>query len=292
MARVLLSVDDLAQGDVRRILAHAAKFGSTPRVPGDSGALVGLVFLETSLRTRVGFAAAAARLGWQSIDVTAPRSSATSMAESWQDTLRTVSGFVDVVIARLGRPLDPESVERCAAAPFLNAGDTGSAAEHPSQALIDLFAIEQEAGPVTDLCIAICGDIRMRAVRSLLKLLARTPPKKVVLVTSPALVDIAALPPTLAGRTEFRSLLDLADIDVLYVAGMPHGALPLDERVPLLVGPEALSGLASDAIVLSPLPVIDEIDAAARSDRRIRMFQQSDRSVFVRMAILEFLSGR
>jgi aspartate carbamoyltransferase catalytic subunit len=245
--------------------------------------LVGLLFLETSLRTRVGFAAAAARLGGQSIDIAERRGNAFSMPEGWADTLRVVSGNVDLVIARPGRQLDVSQLRPLLVSSFLNGGDTGGSSEHPSQALIDLYAIEQARGPVSRLTVAICGDLRMRAIRSLVRLFARFPPRHLVQISDSRLRDGTEV------VLEDRAPWELGDVDVLYVAGIPHGALDEPGRARLRVDRRALQALPDDAVVLSPMPVIDEIATTARSDPRIRMFQQSDDALFVRMALIEAL---
>lgn len=287
MNRLLLSIDDLDDGAVRSVLDRAASFAGDRPVPMTTGPrVVGLVFLESSLRTRVGFAAAALRLGWHAIDVMDQRSSPTSMPESWEDTVRTVSGYVDAVVARPGRPLVRAELIGHVAAPLINGGDTGQAAEHPSQALIDLFAIER-LGPVGERNIAICGDLRMRAVRSLLRLLSRTPPRMLVLISDPGLQPDTAVPPELAAVAQWRRPWEIDDIDVLYVAGIPHGALPESGRTRLRVDDKALARLHHDAVVLSPLPVIDEIAREVRNDPRMRLFEQSDGGLLVRMALLE-----
>jgi aspartate carbamoyltransferase catalytic subunit len=247
---------------------------------------VGLLFLETSLRTRVGFAGAAARLGGQSIDVAERRGNAVAMPEGWADTLRVVSGNVDLVVARPGRALDASQLYPLLVSSFLNAGDAGRCGEHPSQALIDLYAIEQARGPVSELTVAICGDLRMRAVRSLVRLFARFAPRALFAVSDPRLGDGTDQAGCYA---EHRAPWDVDDVDVLYVAGIPHGALDEPGRARLRVDRKALAALRPDAVVLSPMPVIDEIATTARSDPRIRMFQQSDDALFVRMALIEAL---
>ena len=241
------------------------------------------MFLETSLRTRVGFAAAAARLGGQSIDIAERRGDAVAMPEGWADTLRVVSGNVDLVVARPGRPLDVSQLRPLLVSSFLNGGDVGHHSEHPSQALIDLYAIEQARGPVSELTVAICGDLRMRAVRSLVRLFARFPPGRLVVISDPRLYDATNV------IAEDRVMSDIGDVDVLYVAGIPHGALDEPGRARLRVDRKALAALPSDGVVLSPMPVIDEIATTARSDPRIRMLQQSDDALFVRMALIEAL---
>jgi aspartate carbamoyltransferase catalytic subunit len=243
------------------------------------------VFFEESLRTRVGFASAAARLDWSVVVVDGLRLGATSMAESWEDTLRTLSGLVDVVITRPGMPLERSTVETHSRIPIINGGDRGSTAEHPSQALIDAFAIERLKGPIESLTVAVVGDLRMRAARSLLRLLERRRPAALVAITDDDFLGPHAV------NVERREPWRLDDVDVLYVVGMPHESLPLERRERLLVGEDALASLPADAVVLSPLPVIDEIAPAARHDRRIRIFDQSDWSVPVRVAILEHVAG-
>jgi aspartate carbamoyltransferase catalytic subunit len=284
---VIVGVDDLGTEEIRHILSRAAGLRAGASSELARPPLVGLLFLETSLRTRVGFAAAAARLGGQSVDVAERRGDAAAPPEGWADTLRVVSGNVDLVVARPGRPLDAAAqLDPLLVSSFLNGGDTGRRGEHPSQALIDLYAIEQARGPVSELTVAICGDLRMRAVRSLLRLFARFPPRHLVAISDPRLAagaDAGGLP------AEQRKPWDVDDVDVLYVAGIPHGALDEPGRARLRVDRKALAALRPDAVVLSPMPVIDEIASTARSDPRIRMFQQSDDALFVRMALIEAL---
>lgn len=239
--------------------------------------------METSLRTRVGFAAATARLGGQSIDIMERRASAVAMPEGWADTLRVVSGNVDLVVARPDRPLNRAELSGQLVSSFLNGGDTGGQAEHPSQALIDLFAIEQALGPISELTIAICGDVRMRAVRSLVQLFRRFSPRRLVMISDPRLQEGTQI------DAEQREPWDIADVDVLYVAGIPHGALDEPGRARLRVDRRTLRATRPGAVILSPMPVIDEIATTARSDPRIRMFAQSDDGLFVRMALIEAL---
>ena len=284
---MIVGVDDLGTEEIRHILLRATGLRAGAASELARPPLVGLLFLETSLRTRVGFAAAAARLGGQPIDIAERRGNAAAPPEGWADTLRVVSGNVDLIVARPGRPLnDAAHLGPLLVSSFLNGGDTGRRGEHPSQALIDLYAIERARGPVSELTVAICGDLRMRAVRSLLRLFARFPPRHLVAITDPHLIDDGEPP---AKDAEQRKPWDVDDVDVLYVAGLPHGALDEPGRARLRVDRKALAALRPDAVVLSPMPVIDEIATTARSDPRVRMFQQSDDALFVRMALIEAL---
>lgn len=291
MDRLLVSITDLEDEEIDRILAHAEEFSARHfRSAKGTPRLVGLLFLEASLRTRIGFAAAAARLGWQSVEVVERRESPASTIETFEHTLRTVSGYADIVVVRPGQSLAREDLDEWVASRLINGGDRGDKAEHPTQALIDFFAIQRARGRIGELHIGIVGDPHMRAVRSLLLLLSRKRPKRLSIFAGPTHDARAHVPPSLQAVTDYRVLPEVEDVDVLYVGGIPHNSLSLGERERLLVASPTMSRLSSEAIVLSPLPVIDEIDPLVQDDQRVRMFWQSDQGMFVRMAILEAMT--
>ncbi|MFN8019231.1 MAG: hypothetical protein U0P45_14070 [Acidimicrobiales bacterium] len=288
--RHLLRVADLADGEVDRILARADELaaGASPR--SGLAPSVALVFLSSSLRTRVGFAVAAQRLGARTVEVHEPRwTPAMSDGESFGDTLRTVSGMVDLVVCRTPFPLDRATVEACAVAPVVNGGDAGG--EHPTQALIDLAALRRR-GPVGGLSIGIVGDLSARTARSLLALLEREPPAELRLI-GPEVPDEATVGPALAGRCQRTPELDLAGLDVLYLVGLPAqiGDVHLDaaERARWALTAERAAELPAHAVVLSPLPVVDELAPEVRGDPRVQAFAQSDHGVHVRAATLELV---
>ena len=289
--RSILKIADLSMAEVDGILARAGELRrGTATSPPRVQRVIGLIFLEESLRTRVGFNVAAARLGWSPVEVIERRDGPTTSPESLGDTLRTVAGYADALVLRAGEPLDARLTGALPAA-VINGGDRGSDAEHPSQALIDLLAIEEFAGPIGNLHVAVCGDPTMRAARSLLRLLARRAPRQLSIIAAPGASATGMLPAIFDMPAELRTLRDIADVDVLYVAGIPHDTLPLHVRSELLVDARALDRLPTSAIVLSPLPVIDEIAVDIRVDPKVRIFEQSDLGLFVRMALLEFVVG-
>jgi len=198
-----------------------------------------------------------------------------------------VAGYSDVIVARPGQPFGHDELADAAACPVINGGDVGPGSQHPSQALVDLFAIQQLVGPVAGLRLAIVGDPRMRAVRSLLALLARRPPAALALVADAEHLGEACIPSALQSIVNVCSWNDLSEVGVIYIAGIPHGSLPLDRRNALLATAARVQALTAHCVLLSPMPVIDEMDACARRDARNRMFEQSDLGLYVRMAILE-----
>ena len=287
----LCSIDDISDKQVDAILARAREFkqGTRPKATlGSPSHVLGLVFMEASLRTRVGFSAAALNLGFQPISVVEQRANPRSMAESVEDTVRVAADMSSVVVVRLTQPVT--TVTPGLTTPLINGGDVGEQAEHPTQALIDLFVMEDLVGPIDGLHVSVCGDLRLRTSRSLLGLLKRRRPRRLTLVSLPELGY---------GSGEGESLTlpslvneDLRSVDVLYVAGIPHQATDEAGRAALRVTPDVISRLPARSVVLSPGPVIDEIDFEARKDARVRVFDQSRLGLYVRMAILESVAFR
>ena len=292
----LLRLSDLGPDGVRSILATATSWAdgdawSELRTPP----LVGLLFLTSSLRTRVGFAAAAARLDGSSIDVAEARwDPDMSAGESFEDTLRTVSGMVDVVVVRTDAELEPQAVDQHSVVPVINGGDGGG--HHPTQALIDLFAIERIAGPIENLTVGLVGDLTMRACKSLIRLMNLFPPARLVLEAPDGRRQHGVeLVPELARRTTWDVRREAPSLDVLVMIGLPPRTgfqyLNEAERREYALTSELMERLKADVVVLSPLPVIDEIHDNVRPDRRIRIFEGNDLATFVRAATLLHVLG-
>lgn len=251
--------------------------------------VAGVLFLSSSLRTRVGFEVAALRLGGATVHHTDLRwDPKMSDAESFADTVRTMAGLVDVLVIRANVDLANELAGLDVACPVICAGDLTS---HPVQALADLFAIEQMRGPVHDQRIAVVGDLTMRAARSFLHLLERFPPAELLLVAAPGREPPGILSDDLRKRVRFGGMDEIVACDVISMAGLPphreHAFVDGGQRAGYVLTEQLLAQCRPSAVVLSPMPVIDEISPTARLDARVRLFEQNALSVRVRMAILE-----
>ena len=288
MTRQLLGVASLKSAEISALLARAGEL-TEGAAPAGGARQLGLAFFEPSLRTRTGFAAAANRLGWPApIEVLERRSSEISMPESADDTVAVLSAYVDVLALRTHRPIEELTTHVAAEVGLINAGDRGPAAEHPTQALIDVFAMEQLVGPLASLRVVLCGDLRMRAARSLLAFFARFPPGELLLVTDRALCEGLKLPDDLNHKVS-DAWRELPEVDAIHAVGIPHGAVDEGIRTRLRVDRVALSRLSARGRVFSPMPVIDEIAASIRDDHRMAYLAQSALGLAVRMAVLESL---
>ena len=174
--RHLLSVRDLTRDDVERILETArALAGSLDRelkkLPTLRGRTVVNLFFESSTRTLASFELAAKRL---SADTMSIRSSGSSVdkGESLKDTALTLAAYEpDVIVVRHPSIGAPHLVARCTDAHVVNAGDGKH--QHPTQALLDLYAIEEALGRLEGVHVAIVGDVmHSRVARSLVQALA------------------------------------------------------------------------------------------------------------------------
>lgn len=282
----LVDIADLNDAQLDTILAGPSGHVFRP------GTVVGLLFMEASLRTRLGFATAAARLGATPIYASELRYGLEmSAAESFSDTLRCVAGMCDLVVVRSPERLDRSVIREQMPAPVINGGDRGG--EHPTQALIDLAAMERLAGPICDLTVTVCGDLTMRASTSLLQLLNRRPPKRLRLIAPHSRsIFYKNLGDVLRRRTEITEVVDFSNTDALLMTGLapgPDGELSARKRSDYALTTSSIGSLPPHAVVLSPMPIIDEIDNDSRNDPRVRIHDHSDLGVSIRMATLQLL---
>jgi len=174
----ILSISQFAQQDVEELFKVAdamepyARREKRTRVL--DGAILSNLFFEPSTRTRVSFGCAFNLLGGHVRETSDIKTSSISKGESLYDTARVISGYSDVIAMRHPVAGSVEEFSRASRVPVLNAGD--GPAEHPSQALLDLYTIRKELGikgPVENLRIAMVGDLKHgRTVHSLGKLLS------------------------------------------------------------------------------------------------------------------------
>jgi aspartate carbamoyltransferase catalytic subunit len=218
--RHLISIADLSRDDVERLLGLAREFARSldrevKKLPTLRGRTVVSVFCEASTRTSSSFDLAAKRL---SADVLSIKGSGSSIekGESLKDTAITIGAYdPDVVVIRHPQIGAPALVARYTRAHVVNAGDGKH--QHPTQALLDLYAIEQELGGVEGLHVAIVGDVmHSRVARSLVQALVKCG-AHVTLVGPPALIPrgIQAL-----GCAASYEIDAIADADVVYVLRM------------------------------------------------------------------------
>ncbi|MFL5949059.1 MAG: aspartate carbamoyltransferase, partial [Gaiellaceae bacterium] len=173
--RHLISVGDLSRADVERLLATARSFSRSlerevKKLPTLRGHTVVNVFYESSTRTSSSFELAAKRLSADTMSIKAAGSSV-DKGESLKDTALTLGAYdPDVIVIRHPQIGAPLIVAAHTSAHVVNAGDGKH--QHPTQALLDLYTIQQHVGSLEGLHVAIVGDVlHSRVARSLVQAL-------------------------------------------------------------------------------------------------------------------------
>src|SRR6478752_4021417 len=147
--RHLLSVGDLDRDDVERLLSTARSFAlsqarESKKLPTLRGRLVVNVFFESSTRTSASFELAAKRLSADTLSLKASGSSV-DKGESLKDTALTLSAYdPDVIVLRHPEAGAADLVARLTTARVVNAGDGKH--QHPTQALLDLYTMQEAFG--------------------------------------------------------------------------------------------------------------------------------------------------
>src|SRR5205814_3909858 len=218
--RHLISISDLEREDVERLLATARSFERSlerelKKLPTLRGKTVVNVFYESSTRTSSSFELAAKRLSADTMSIKAAGSSV-DKGESLKDTALTLGAYdPDVIVIRHPQIGAPQLVARATEAHVVNAGDGKH--QHPTQALLDLYAIKQELGRIDGLHGAIVGDVlHSRVARSLIQALGLMG-AHVTLVAPPALLPrgIEAM-----GCETTTEITAIGGADVVYVLRM------------------------------------------------------------------------
>ena len=289
--RHLISIADLARADVERILETAGAFaGVEEKLPTLQGKLVLNLFFESSTRTSSSFELAAKKL---SADVMSLKAAGSSLdkGESLKDTLLTLAAYdPHAIVIRHAQIGAPELAARYSGAAVINAGD--GKRQHPTQALLDLFAMRNALGHLEGLHVAIVGDVlHSRVARSLMQALTLVG-AHATLVGPPTLLPRGIETFGCATSTDIR---DTEAADVVYVLRMQRERME-SAYVPSLREYAARWGITPERVrpgqkVMHPGPINRgvEIDGRVADSPDSLILQQVRAGLAVRMAVLHDL---
>ena len=263
------------------------------------GRLLAALFYEPSTRTRLSFEAAMLRLGGRTMSTDNAREfSSASKGETLEDTIRIVAGYADVIVLRHHEEGAARRAASVSDVPVINAGD--GPGQHPTQALLDLFTIQDEIGRIDGITVAMVGDLANgRTVRSLAYLLSKFRDVSVIFVAPPAVAMRDDIKRHLeehgvAWREEpdFDAVLPRAD--VVYQTRIQKERFASDEEYRTVKGvyvidAEAMRKLRPEAVVMHPLPRVDEITTEVDGDPRAAYFRQARNGLHIRMALLDMV---
>ncbi|MCD6282346.1 aspartate carbamoyltransferase catalytic subunit [bacterium] len=309
MKRDLITVTDLTDDELQNIFQRAQGFERTSAQERLSlrGKLVGkhclLLFYEPSTRTRLSFEVAAKTFGMD-VCVATAESSSVAKGESIEDTAQTC-GALGFDLAVMRHPDDGAVAEFAEhfPTPVINGGSGKSA--HPTQALLDAYALWKRDLLREGLRIAICGDIlHSRVARSNVRLLNRFGITPMLVAPKELMPDGFTLE---AGTSDTESLqaetqhnLDdiLGEVDAIMMLRTQterHGGVVLIRPKDFIAGyqlnAQRLEKLRADAVIMHPGPVVrgSEMTDDVMQDKRTIIVEQVAGGVFVRMALVDLL---
>ena len=262
-----------------------------------NGQVMAALFYEPSTRTRLSFEAAMLRLGGRTMGTDNAREfSSAAKGETLEDTIRIVSGYSDLIVLRHNEEGAAKRAAAVSSVPVINAGD--GPGQHPTQALLDLYTIRDELGHIDGVRIAMVGDLANgRTVRSLAYLLSKFRDIRICFVA----------PPQVAMRDDIKEHLDehhvqwvesqdleavLPQVDVIYQTRIQKERFSDEAAYLALKGiyridASTLGRMKKDAIVMHPLPRVDEIAPEVDADPRAAYFRQARNGLYIRMALLD-----
>lgn len=303
--RDILSLKDFKRDELELLFETTDRISEMKfkdRVSLGEGRILGIMFFEPSTRTRLSFESAMASIGGISVGFSETKTTSIEKGESFADTVRIVEANSDVAVLRHPMEGSARFAAEVASKPIVSGGS--GTEEHPTQAMLDLYTIQKEMGKIDGLRICIVGDLKYgRTVYSLIYGLAKFAVK--VDLVSPPQLKIRAEATYNLGKisgtqhsieiTERESLNSIiAEADVIYMTRIQRERFPDEQeyqrvRGSYYIDAEIASSMKKDAIVMHPLPRLDEIRADLDPTPHARYFKQVQYGKSVRAALLSLI---
>ena len=264
-----------------------------------SGLVLATVFYEPSTRTRLSFESAMIRMGGSVITTeNAKEFSSAAKGENIEDTIRVMQAYADAIVIRHHEAGTAQKASMISNIPIINAGD--GPGQHPTQAIIDLYTIQEEIGDINGLTIAMVGDLANgRTVRSLCYLLSKYKNVNIIFVSPPIVKMRDDIKQFLTKKnvkfveeTDLKSVAKIAD--VIYQTRIQKERFEeMDEYIQAsgkyIINKDIVDIMDENSIIMHPLPRLDEITQDVDLDNRAAYFRQAHNGVYVRAALLKYL---
>jgi aspartate carbamoyltransferase catalytic subunit len=299
----LLGIKDLQTEDIQLILSTATQFKEVlqrpvKKVPTLRDVTIVNLFYENSTRTRISFELAERRLSADVVNFTVSNSSA-AKGETLLDTVNNILSMkVDMVVMRHSASGAPHYLSKHIDAPIINAGDGIN--EHPTQALLDAFSMQEQLGKIEGLKVAIIGDImHSRVALSNIYLLKKMGAE--VMVSGPPTLIPTYLKEALDIQVEYNIDKALAWCDVANVLriqlerqNQPLFSSLREYNLAYGISKARLQKLNKEILIMHPGPINRgvEMDSDVADGEQSIILDQVENGVAVRMACLYLLTGR
>jgi aspartate carbamoyltransferase catalytic subunit len=300
----LLGIKELTPEDISTILNTASQFKEVlqrpiKKVPSLRDITIVNLFYENSTRTRISFELAEKRLSADTINFAASGSSV-SKGETLLDTVHNILSMkVDMVVMRHSASGAPHFLSKhLPDTAIVNAGDGIN--EHPTQALLDAFSIQEKTGGLQGKNVVLVGDImHSRVALSNIYLLKKMGAN--VMVAGPPTLIPKYIEQALDVKVEYNLKRALQWCDVANVL-----RIQLERQNQVLfsslreynlaygVTRKLLDEVGKVIVIMHPGPINRgvEIDSDVANGNESIILQQVENGVAVRMAVLYLLAGR
>jgi aspartate carbamoyltransferase catalytic subunit len=297
----LLGIKHLQKEDITLLLQTAGQFKAVlqrpvKKVPSMRDVTIVNLFYENSTRTRISFELAEKRLSADTINFSASASSV-SKGETLLDTVNNILSMkVDMVVMRHSASGAPHFLAQHIPAAIVNAGDGIN--EHPTQALLDAFSIQERLGSLAGCRVAIIGDVmHSRVALSNIYLLTKMGAE--VMVSGPPTLIPKHMAEALGVAIEYNlekalAWCDVANVLRIQIERQNQVLFSSLREYNLAYGVKraVLDGLGKDIVIMHPGPINRgvEIDSDVANGRHSIILDQVENGVAVRMAALYLLS--
>ncbi len=262
--------------------------------------IVAVTFYEPSTRTRFSFESATYRLGGLVITTeNAKEFSSAAKGETLEDSIKILSKYCNFIVLR---HTDDDSSERAVSVstvPLINAGSGSS--QHPTQALLDAYTIWKEFGRLDNLKIAVAGDLlHGRTCSSLVYLLAKFSNFFYFVAPENCQIKDSLKNHLKENKQAFEMVDDLSLVaktsDILYMTRIQKERFTNEADYQKAKGQYILNTALADtmkanAIIMHPLPRVNEITPDVDENPRARYFEQAENGLWIRMALLKILNN-
>lgn len=264
------------------------------------GKLVALLFFEASTRTFSSFQIAAESLGCRTVGFANAADSSVSKGETLHDTVKMFEGYgADCMVIRHSAMGAARFASEVTGVPVINAGD--GSREHPTQAMLDLYAMKGAFGRIDGLKVGMLGDLKYgRTASSLSYALSNYDVEIAFIAPDPLQIrpEVELFLKQKGTRTSKTANLKEAvtDLDVLYVTRIQKERIPDPtdyERMKgmYLVNSDLLKAARKTLKVMHPLPRVDEVSSDVDASEFAYYFLQAAGGLPLRKGLLNMVMG-
>ena len=289
----LISVKYISKNNIVRLILKTIDMKKNTYQYNLQGKTLINYFCESSTRTSCSFQTAMYKLGGNVINV-GPQ----QKGDSIEVTIKTLSYYGNIIVMR--HPLK-ESIlraSRVATVPIINAGN----GEHPTKALLDVYTIYTELHNRSvylnkPIIITFVGDLKNnQSIHSLIYILCNFSTIQFNYVCPKGLEipediyrEINEKGSTQQYITSVDETLEKSDVFYFTRIKLDQSAAQLteyDEVQPYSITLKEVSKMKPTAIIMHPLPRLDEIHFDVDYDKRAVYYKQIENGIYIRMTIL------